>query len=161
MQTVFYSSLTLLASAYSLQHFLHWQPCPLCELQRLSFWGIACWSGLGLLHRAFLQRTLDLKIYKILIRLTAMMGIGVALRHIWVQTHPEQFVQGCTPPLAYLLEHLPWAKAWDILIHSEGSCTNTQEKILGVNLPVWSFLGLCGCFMLTFLSSNLSSKKQK
>jgi len=124
--------LALLAEGMILQHLEGVAPCPLCVLQRAGFLLYALIALGAVLHGA--RR--GARAYAAVLVLTAVSGLGVALRHIWVLYHPklgcgidvlEQFVNGL--PTARLL---PW------LLRASGECTAKHEPMLGLQVPEWS-----------------------
>ncbi len=72
----------VLLSAFSVQIFLHEQPCPLCMLQRLGMLGVA--TG-ALMNMKFGVSTSHYG----LSLLSALMGGFVALRHIFLHVCPQ------------------------------------------------------------------------
>jgi disulfide bond formation protein DsbB len=80
------------------------------------------------------------KIYAVLIGLTALSGVAVASRHIWIQHLPEDEVPACGPGLDYMLDNFPMAEVLKELMHGSGECAQKGWTFLTLNLPEWSLI---------------------
>ena len=74
---------------YYLDGYLGLEPCPLCMTQRVFVVGCGGLAILAILHNP--ART-GVRIYAALSALSAAIGGGVAIRHIWLQNLPEDQV---------------------------------------------------------------------
>ena len=137
----------LFASALYLQHVLRQEPCPLCMIQRVIFIVIGIVFFVAALHNA--QR-IGAKVYSVLIALTALSGVGVASRHIWIQHLPKDQVPACGPGLDFMLKHFPMTEVLQELMHGSGECAAKGWTFLSLGIPEWSLLWfiLLGVFAL-------------
>jgi len=94
----------LFAFALYLQYYEFQNPCPLCILQRVAFIGLAAVFLVGGDPRA--GRT-GARIYSSLLVLIALVGAGIAVRHVWLQHLPKDRVPECGPGLEYMLNRFP------------------------------------------------------
>jgi disulfide bond formation protein DsbB len=127
----------IFCSALYLQYVLREDPCPLCMIQRVIFIIIGVLFLIAALHNA--KRT-GAKAYSVLIALTALGGVGVASRHIWIQHLPKDQVPACGPGLDFMLKHFPMAEVWQELMHGSGECAVKGWTFLTLGLPEWSLV---------------------
>ena len=136
--------LALLAEALILQHLKGQAPCPLCVMQRAGFLLIALIALVALIRQ---PRGRSAAGYFAAVALTAVAGLGVAIRHVWLLYHPKF---GCgIDVLEQFVNDLPTAKLAPWLFHARGECTAPHEPILGLQVPEWSVI----CFSLLLLAA--------
>ncbi len=128
----------MFGAALYLQYVLRQDPCPLCMLQRVIFIAIGVLFFIAALHNA---KQIGAKIYSILIALTALGGIAVASRHIWIQHLPKDQVPACGPGLEFMLKNFPMSEVWQELMHGSGECAAKGWTFLGLGIPELSLLG--------------------
>lgn len=124
--------LGLIGGALYLQYGLREDPCPLCMIQRLIFIAIGVLFFIAAIHNA---GRIGRWAYSILIALTALGGVGVASRHIWLQHLPKDQVPACGPGLEFMLQNFPMAEVWTELMHGSGECATKGWTFLGLGLP--------------------------
>lgn len=128
-----------------LQKFQHLEPCPLCMFQRV---GIALLGAVFLLAALFHPRgSLGARIWGGLIALSALVPIGVAARHIWVQAQPEGTVPSCGATLDYMLEVFPVLEVVRQVLHGGGECAKIDWRFLGLTMPMWVVIS-CLCLAI-------------
>ena len=127
----------LFGAALYLQYVLHQEPCPLCMIQRFIFIAMGALFILATLHN---PRRFGAKIYAVLIALTALSGVGVAGRHIWIQHLPKDEIPACGPGLDYMLENFPMAEVLKELMHGSGECAAKGWTFLTLGIPEWSLI---------------------
>jgi protein dithiol:quinone oxidoreductase len=124
----------LLGYAYYLQFVQHLEPCPLCIFQRAAVFALGCVFLLATIHQ---PRTTGARIYAVLIVLCALAGIGVAARHIYVQSLPPGSVPSCGATLDYMLEVSPVAEVIRKVLTGSGECATINWSFLGLSMPWW------------------------
>lgn len=127
----------LFGAALYLQYVLHDEPCPLCMVQRFIFIALGVLFVLAALHN---PQRLGTKVYAALIALTALSGVGVASRHIWIQNLPKDQVPACGPGLDYMLENFPMADVLKELMHGSGECAEKGWTFLTLTIPELSLI---------------------
>jgi len=134
-----------LGGALYLQHVHDWQPCPLCVLQRIAFVAVLLFALLALLtrHRPGVQLTC-----RILAVVSALSGVAVAGRHLYVKAHPA--VSCGIDPLETAINAQWWVQKMPWLLKADGLCFLPLPPLLGLQLPVWSLLAL---LLLTALTA--------
>lgn len=114
------------------------EPCPLCIFQRIAMILTGCVFLVASLHG---PRRWGRWVYAVFAMLTASMGVGLAARHVWLQSLPPGDMPACGPTLSYLLKMLPVNKVVELVLKGEGSCAVVTSTLFGVSLPIWT-LGL-------------------
>lgn len=127
----------LLYALYT-QYFGGLRPCPLCTLRRGAFMALATVYFLGSLHS---PRSLAVRGgYIALSVVIALLGAGIATRHIWLQLLPADRVPACGPDLASMLEAWPLLDVLRQVLTGSGECAVVDWTFLGVSMPAWSLL---------------------
>ena len=127
----------LFGTALYLQYALREDPCPLCMVQRVIFIVIGALFFMAALHSA---GRIGRWIYSSLIALTALGGVAVASRHIWIQHLPKDQVPACGPGLDFMLKNFPMAEVWQELMHGSGECAAKGWTFLGLGIPELSLI---------------------
>jgi disulfide bond formation protein DsbB len=137
----------LLGYAYYLQYFQHLEPCPLCIFQRVAVLAVGLVFLVAAVHNP--QRT-GARVYGALVALVALSGVGVALRHIYIQSLPAGQVPSCGATLDYMLEVFPLTQVIRTVLTGSGECGVIDWRFLGLSMPWWvlislTVLGALGC----------------
>ncbi|MDO4643858.1 MAG: disulfide bond formation protein B [Cardiobacteriaceae bacterium] len=144
---------------YYLEKTLYLTPCNLCMMQRLAFALIgffflldaACWP------RSTVGRYL-LRLFKYL---SIFFGIGLAARHLYIQSLPAEEVPACGFDFYTMMDKSPTIfhgllKA----MHGDGDCavpdtvfqgTMLQNSLLDLRIPVWSMILFVGLLLICVL----------
>lgn len=130
----------LVGFALYAQYALLMDPCPLCILQRVVFIALGVVFLIGGLHA---PRGGGRMAYAGLLLLIALVGIGIATRHLWIQSLPPGEVPSCGAPLGYMLEtrsaHGGVVGVLLKVLTGSGECAAVQP-ILGLSMPWWSLI---------------------
>ena len=107
-------------------------PCPLCILQRVGYLSIAvcCFLAVAIspLRRFFHGLAV----------LSAAYGASVAVRQVWLLSHPEN---SCgIDPLETWINQFQLAKNLPWLLKADGLCSAKLPAIMGLQVPEWSLL---------------------
>lgn len=113
-------------------------PCPLCIFQRIAFAGLAVVFLIGGLHAP--RGSGGRRAYGALAILAAMIGIGIAGRHVWIQHLPPDQVPSCGPGLDYMRELMPVTSVIRKVLTGSGECAKVDWTFLGMSMPEWSLL---------------------
>lgn len=138
----FLACVVLLASGYYLQYVQNIQPCPLCLLQRLVFMALGLVFLIAAIHN---PKPFGRLCYSTLSGLLALLGVSLAVRHIWVQQHPESKIQVCVPGYQYVLQNFPWHQIVSFFLASAENCSKIVP-VWGISIPIWSLLAFLGFF---------------
>lgn len=131
------------AVALYLQYVQGVEPCPLCMIQRVLVIAIGSVCLVAAIHA---PRFVGHWVYGIIVAVIALLGAGVAMRHLWLQSLPPEQAPACGPGLAYILEHFPLARALKLVIFGSGECSEVLWVFWGLSLPAWTLLAFLGLF---------------
>jgi disulfide bond formation protein DsbB len=153
---VFITCIALLACAYYFEYALHMDPCPLCIMQRIAVLLVGIAGLLGfLLGRNQIARLSS----GLFMLFSALFGIGVAGRHVWIQSLPADQVPTCGPSLEYMVETLPLADVLTVMLRGNGNCADSHWAFLGLSMPQWLLVWFVG-FVFVGIYLVITSKKQ-
>jgi disulfide bond formation protein DsbB len=127
--------LSLLSSAYLLEHVKELHPCPLCLLQRLVFWTLTLIFLIGAIWPH--NRKLRLWLSSSVLFFSAL-GILLAGRQVWLQSLPPDQIPPCTAGFERLLAFHSIPETLQIVISSSGECGVVDYRIFGFSLALWS-----------------------
>lgn len=116
-------------------------PCPLCIFQRIAFAALGLVFLIGALHgprKAGGRRT-----YGLLALVAAIVGMGIAGRHAWLQQLPPSQMPSCGPPLSFMRETMGPMEVVKKVLTGSGNCGDVDWTFLGLSMPTWSLI----CFV--------------
>lgn len=128
----------LLAFAVFMQLRMGLEPCPLCIYQRLAFAALGVIFLLGGLH-APADRA-GCWTYALLGMVPALLGAGVAARHVWVQSLPQDVMSSCGPPLSFLAETMGPLEVFRTVLTGTANCGDIDWTFLGLSMPMWCLI---------------------
>jgi len=140
--TGFLSCTGMMAYALFAQYQLYLDPCPLCILQRVAVIGMGIIFLLLAVHNP--RPGWARRVYLGLLGLSALGGIIVAGRHVWLQHVPPDKVPSCGPGLGYMLDNFPLADALKMVFTGSGECASIDWSFLGLSMPMWVVIGIAG-----------------
>jgi len=131
--------IALVAYAFFVQFQLGIEPCPLCIFQRLAFIAMALIFLVGAIAN---PRAGGRKAVVLLVLLGAMVGVGLAAYHLWVQHLGPDPMAGCTPGWNYMVENYSLKYAWSKTIEhaftGHADCAEINWTFLGLAMPFWT-----------------------
>ncbi|WP_151979825.1 disulfide bond formation protein B [Acinetobacter guerrae] len=130
------ASIVGMSFALYLEHVKGLDPCPLCIFQRVGLMVMGIFALIAFLHNPV--SNLMKRFYSLLATLGILWSVGVATRHVWLQTLPPDKVPSCGPGLNYLLDALPLKTVLNEVLSGSGECAAIDWTFLGFSLPVWS-----------------------
>jgi disulfide bond formation protein DsbB len=124
----------LLAYAYYAQYVMHLEPCPLCIFQRIGIFGLGVMFLIATLHEpaAFGRR-----VYAALLSLAALVTIGVAARHLYIQSLPPDAVPSCGASFDFMLKVFSLSEVLVKVLKGDGECAKVTWEFLGLAMPAW------------------------
>lgn len=125
-----------MGAALYFQHVMGLEPCPLCIFQRISVMVLGLIFFVGLLHgpSGMLRRT-----YGALLTAASLAGIGLAIRHLWLQYGPHEEL-GCGPGLEYMLDTMPLQEVIQDVLKGTGDCGEIVWSMFGISIPGWTLM---------------------
>ncbi|WP_424947715.1 disulfide bond formation protein B [Candidatus Spongiihabitans sp.] len=149
----FIACASLIAIALYFQHIESLDPCPLCIFQRVAFIGMGVVFLATFLHN---PASAGRRLYGLLAAVFGVLGLGIAARHVWLQSLPAHQVPECGPGLDYMLEVFPLRKMLETVFKGSGECAEVSWTWFGISMPGWSLIWLA---ILTALALMLMSRK--
>jgi disulfide bond formation protein DsbB len=137
----FLASFGFVAYGLYIQQKYSLEPCPLCIFQRIAFLVMGGFFLLSALHN---PGTAGRKVYGLLHFATAIGGIGIAVRHIWIQANPEKVMAECGAGFDYIFETFPLKKALDLVFKGTGECSSIDWTMFGMTIPQLSLIAFIG-----------------
>jgi disulfide bond formation protein DsbB len=124
----------LLAYAYYAQFFLHLEPCPLCIFQRIGVFALGVVFLAAALHD---PAALGRRLYALLLGAAALATIGVAWRHLYIQSLPPDSVPACGASLDFMLKVFSLSEVLVKVLTGSGECAKVTWQFLGLAMPAW------------------------
>lgn len=141
----------LLSYAAYLQFDKGLEPCPLCIIQRGLFFVLGILFLITAIHRSL--SLVWHRIWHGLIFLVALLGAGLAGRHVWLQYFSEPGATGgCGPSLEYMFAHLPLSETVKALLTGSGDCAEVHYLIFGLSIPSWTLIAFTGLAAIAFIN---------
>lgn len=127
----------LLAYAYYMEYVLLLEPCPLCWLQRFVFAGF----GIAFLVCA-VQNPVGVGryVYVLVFGSLMLLGLGLAGRHLWLQSLPPEAQPDCGVGVTYMLDVKPLTDVIAWAARGSGECAQVQWTFIGISIPGWTFI---------------------
>ena len=149
------SCVALLGGAYLLQYGpAQQQPCPLCILQRYVYIAVA---AVALMAAAVGPKRIGRMVTAGVLCAFTTIGAGLAM---WQVTKGDTMTSCDTDVVGQIVYALPMRGWWPEFLAAYGGCADKVPPILGVSVPLWSFLWfagfatICG-FMLVMLRNSV------
>lgn len=139
-----------------LEKYLLLMPCPLCMMQRIAF-GM-CGTFLLLIAIFWPQNNKWRYTLNTLLYLSIFFGIGLAARHLYIQSLPIGAAPACGFDFYGLVTYKGWWQGVLQSIQGTGECT-TQDLFLGIRIPVWSMTAFVSLLIITVIFAPRNSKK--
>ncbi len=124
----------LLAYAYYAQSVLHLEPCPLCIFQRVGIFAIGVIFALAAAHD---PAAWGRRVYAVLLGSASLATIGVAVRHLYIQSLPPGTVAACGASLDFMLKVFPLTDVLVKVLTGSGECAKIEWRFLGLAMPAW------------------------
>lgn len=124
----------LLAYAYYAQFVMHLEPCPLCIFQRIGVFALGVVFLIAALHD---PSTFGRRAYALLLSLAALATIGIALRHLYIQSLPPDSVPACGASLDFMLKVFSLSEVLVKVLTGSGECAKVTWQFLGLAMPAW------------------------
>jgi disulfide bond formation protein DsbB len=118
----------MLAYALYAQFSLGLDPCPLCIFQRVTIFAL----GVVFLAAALQHpRGAGRYVYG------ALATIGLAARHLYIQSQPPGSIASCGAPLGVMLKYSPLTEVVRKVLTGGGECSEVNWRFAGLAMPAW------------------------
>ena len=119
----------LVGTALVLEFAFDMEPCPLCLTQRL-FSMIA--GVIALIGTCALSPN---KAFPVATGVAGLMGIGFALRQLYLYLLPPDQIPACSAPISRMIEFAPFMEVFAAMTMGTGNCAEASFPFLGIDLP--------------------------
>lgn len=126
----------LMGYAFYLQYVEGLEPCPLCMFQRVAVTAMGIVFLVAAIHA---PRASGARFYAGLLLLFGALGIGLSLRHLWIQSLPPDQVPACGMGIGYMLETLPFFDVIERTLKGSGECAKV-DLVMGLSIPAWTLI---------------------
>ena len=126
----------LMGVAFYLQYVSGMEPCPLCMFQRIFITAMGIVFLIAAIHA---PRDRGARTFAFLLLLLGAAGIGLAWRHLWIQSLPADQVPACGMGIGYMFETLPFFDVIEKTLKGSGECAQV-DRVLGLSIPLWTLL---------------------
>ncbi len=150
----FVACAALIAYALYSQYVLRLDPCPLCIFQRVGVIALGVVFLLAGLHD---PHGWGGRVYAILLALVALTTIGIAARHLYVQSLPPGAIPSCGAPLGVLIKFTPFFELIRKVLTGSGECSQVNWKFLGLAMPAWVLISTAG---LGWLGVSVNARRR-
>lgn len=148
-------ALILFAWLY-LEKTLYLAPCPLCMMQRVAFFLVGlmfiieavCWP-----HRPVTRYLVLLGKYAAI-----FFGIGLAARHLWIQSLPPDEVPACGLDFWGTLNHNGFLAGIAKSMQGTGDCA-VPDKFLFFTIPMWSMAAFIGLLLIAIIFGQAAARR--
>jgi disulfide bond formation protein DsbB len=147
----FIACVALLGYAYYSQYQLGLEPCPLCIFQRIGVAALGVVFLIAGLHNA---RGWGASVYAVLIGAVSLATVGVAIRHLYVQSLPPGTIAACGAPLDVLLQFTPVTEVIRKVLTGSGECSEINWRFLGLAMPAWVLICALGLGVLGVVTNT-------
>ncbi|MES0873483.1 disulfide bond formation protein B [Sinimarinibacterium thermocellulolyticum] len=144
-----------MAFALYLEHFRGFEPCPMCIFQRVAMIGAGLVFLAAALHG---PRGFGRWVYALLAATVSGIGAGIAARHVWLQSLPEDQVPACGPTLDYLMDMMPLTEVVRLVLEGDGNCAVIDAQWLGISLPGWTLIAFIGLALWALIAPVLARR---
>lgn len=131
----------MMSFALYAEHYLILMPCPLCVFQRMAVISLGVIFLVAVLHN---PAGWGRRVYATLVLAAAGAGVGVASRHVWLQSLPPDEVPACGAGYDYIMDTLPLGQALRAIFTGSGECATIDWQFLGLSMPAWVLISLVG-----------------
>ncbi|HTW74239.1 MAG TPA: disulfide bond formation protein B [Steroidobacteraceae bacterium] len=145
----------LLGYAWYAQAVLGLEPCPLCIFQRIGIGLIGLLFVLAAVHG---PRRWGGRVYGVLLVLAALGTMGVAARHVWIETRPPGTIASCGASLTYMLQIFPPGEVIRKVLTGSGECAKINWRLLGLTMPAWVLIAAAGLALLA-IAANFRARR--
>ncbi|MEZ5499174.1 MAG: disulfide bond formation protein B [Steroidobacteraceae bacterium] len=128
----------MLGYALYAQRQLGLEPCPLCIFQRVGIAALGAVALLAALHGP--RSPWGRRCYALTGLIAGGATVGVAARHIYIQSLPPGSVPSCGSTLDFMLEVLPLTDVVRKVLTGGGECAQIDWRFAGLTMPQWVLL---------------------
>ncbi len=138
----------LLAATLYIQKYDGFVPCPLCILQRITFFGLGIFFLLGWF---FGTHKIASVLISVLACLFSMLGVLLSGRQVWLQHLPPDKNADCSVSLQYLIHALPFDQVIAKIMQGTAECSQKGWELLNLSMAEWSLVWFTAFLVLSLI----------
>ena len=142
--------LGLILVALYMEYSMGLEPCPLCILQRILILATGLVSLIAFLVKPQVR---GIRIFGLIGIVLSGIGSVLGVRHLWLQSLPEDQAPACGPGLEYLIDIFTPIEVLKMILEGDGSCAEVVWTFLGISIPGWTLIGFIGLIHLNITQS--------
>ncbi|MAI41455.1 MAG: disulfide bond formation protein B [Candidatus Azotimanducaceae bacterium] len=142
---IFLGCLGLILVALYMEYSMGLEPCPLCILQRILILATGLVSLIAFLVKPQVR---GIRIFGLIGIVLSGIGSVLGVRHLWLQSLPEDQAPACGPGLEYLIDIFTPIEVLKMILEGDGSCAEVVWTFLGISIPGWTLIGFIGLILL-------------
>lgn len=145
----------ILFAWWYLENILYLAPCPLCMMQRVAFFLIGLMfiiEGISWPRRPIMRLLLCIGRYA-----SIFFGIGLAARHLWIQSLPPDQVPACGLDFWGTLNRNGFLSGIVKSMQGTGDCA-VPDKFLFLTIPMWSMMAFVGLLIIAIIFGQVSQR---
>jgi len=127
---------SLIGIAMYLEYVVKLDPCPLCMLQRVAFIALGLVFLLGAIHG---PGKIGTRVYAVFALIASFTGLGLAIRHVYLQYFPPEYVS-CAGDFYAQLDRLPLGRLIANALRATGDCSKVDWTLLHLSIAEWSLI---------------------
>jgi disulfide bond formation protein DsbB len=145
----------MMGYAFYLQYVLELEPCPLCMFQRVALTSMGVVFLAAALHGPARAGAWGYAFVQLIL---GGAGIGLALRHLYIQSLPADQVPACGMGIGYMLETLPLGDVIMRTLKGSGECAKV-DLVAGLSIPAWNLIVFALLVIATFVVAARNRKR--
>lgn len=146
---------SLIGVGLVMQYIYEMEPCALCISQRIAIIAVGLTAFVAAIHG---PKTLGVKAYALLGVIFTLIGASISVRHVYIQSLPEDEAPLCGPGLSYMFETRPIFDALSLLLKGDGNCADIYVSVLGLTIPGWTLIAFIGLAVFNIWAAFNSRK---
>lgn len=142
--------LAMISASFYFEYVVKLTPCLLCVIQRFLVFSLLFFSFI-ILYKSYIRvKAVYCYIFSIFI---SLLGVLLALRHIWLQKSTAFLVNAsCLPDISYMIKIMPLPEVLlQLVLHGGVGCSEVKWTLLGFSMPEW----LLACYVLLIISYSI------
>ena len=147
--------LALLIAIFFMEKYLGLAPCILCIFDRIVIVAMALVFLIATVHN---PSTTGHRTYAVVNLVFGIIGIGIASRHIYLQSLSADAIPDCAPDLSYMLDTFPLPKTLSIIFNTSGECAEVTWTFLNMSIAQQTLLLF---IVLTILCATVFKQTHK
>tara|TARA_B100000586_G_scaffold108316_1_gene77728 strand:- start:260 stop:631 length:372 start_codon:yes stop_codon:yes gene_type:complete len=88
------------------------------------------------------QRKQSKFLASLLLMMISSAGVGIAARHVWIQSLPPDKVPGCGPGLDFMMANFPLSEVLEMVFSGSGECAEISWSFAYLSMPAWALIWL-------------------